>query len=112
MEYLESIGFLGKNVGIPHCYIVKGTRWVEDGGDDLSILSNTGTTAIFCPVIIGRSGHYQDSFAKYRARNINVAVGTDTFPPDFSRISALLPGSHRWRRTRWKALPWLMCTGQ
>ena len=30
----------------------------------------------------------------------------------FSRISALLPGSHRWRRTRWKALPWLMCTGQ
>ena len=83
VEYLESIGFLGKNVGIPHCYIVKGTRWVEDGGDDLSILSNTGTTAIFCPVIIGRSGHYQDSFAKYRAKNINVAVGTDTFPPDF-----------------------------
>ncbi|RGZ00479.1 chlorohydrolase family protein [Clostridium sp. AM58-1XD] len=83
IEYLDSLGFLGKNVGIPHCYIVKGTRWVEDDGDDLEILSRTGTTAIFCPIIIGRSGHYQDSFAEYRRRKINVAVGTDTFPPDF-----------------------------
>ena len=83
VEYLDSLGFLGKNVGIPHCYIVKGTRWVKDEGDDLAILARTGTTAIFCPIIIGRSGHYQDSFASYPARNINVAIGTDTFPPDF-----------------------------
>ncbi|MEY8339280.1 chlorohydrolase family protein [Lachnospiraceae bacterium 62-35] len=83
IEYLDSIGFLGKNVGIPHCYIVKGTRWVEEQGDDLEILSRTGTTAIYCPIIIGRSGHYQESFVRYRERGINVAVGTDTFPPDF-----------------------------
>ena len=83
VEYLDTLGFLGKNVGIPPCYIVKGTRWVKDEGDDLAILARTGTTAIFCPIIIGRSGHYQDSFASYQARNINVAIGTDTFPPDF-----------------------------
>ncbi|MFR2691197.1 MAG: hypothetical protein ACLTBV_08295 [Enterocloster bolteae] len=49
-----------------------------------------------CHILPGynrRSGHYQDSFAKYRARNINVAVGTDTFPPDFFqniRIASLV----------------------
>lgn len=83
IEYLDSLEFLGENVGIPHCYIVKGTRWMEESGDDLEILKRTGTTAIYCPLIIGRSGNYLDSFAGYRARGINVAVGTDTFPPDF-----------------------------
>ncbi len=83
IEYLDSIHFLDKNVGIPHCYIAKGTRWAPDSGDDLDILQRTGTTAIYCPIIIGRSGNYLDSFAKYRKHDINVAIGTDTFPPDF-----------------------------
>lgn len=83
IEYLDSIGFLGDNVGIPHCYIAKGTKWVKEEGEDLEILSRTGTTAIYCPVIIGRSGRYLDSFVGYKNRGINVAIGTDTFPPDF-----------------------------
>lgn len=84
VRYLHDIGFLDKNVGIPHCYIVAGSSRVSVGeGDDLEILKATGTTAIHCPVIIGRSGHYMESFAKYRRRGINVAIGTDTFPPDF-----------------------------
>ena len=84
IRYLYDLGFLGRNVGIPHCYVAAGTRWGDDAdGDDLALLSETGTTAIYCPVIIGRSGRYLDSFAKYRRRNINIAIGTDTFPPDF-----------------------------
>ena len=81
-------------------------------GTDLSILSNTGTTAIFCPVIIGRSGHYQDSFAKYRAKNINVAVGTDTFPPDFFQNIRIASWFSQMAENKVEALPWLMCTGQ
>lgn len=83
IEYLDSIGFLGSDVGIPHCFVAKGTKWVKDAGDDLEILARTETTAIYCPVIIGRSGRYLDSFAGYRRNNINIAIGTDTFPPDF-----------------------------
>lgn len=84
IKYLYDLGFLGKNVGIPHCYVAAGTRWGDDAdGDDLEILSKTGTTVIYCPIIIGRSGHYLDSFAEYRRRGINVALGTDTFPTDF-----------------------------
>jgi cytosine/adenosine deaminase-related metal-dependent hydrolase len=84
IKYLYDIGFLGKNVGIPHCYIVSGSSRVKVyDGDDLELLKETETTAIHCPVIIGRSGHYMESFAKYRRRGINIAIGTDTFPPDF-----------------------------
>lgn len=83
IEYLDSLGFLGEQVGIPHCYMLKGTRWTEDPGDDLSILSRTKSTAIYCPVIIGRGGRYLDSFKRYHDRGVNVAIGTDTFPPDF-----------------------------
>lgn len=83
IEYLNSLGFLGEKVGIPHCYMLKGTKWVAEKGDDLAILAQTNTTAVYCPVIIGRSGKYPDSFKKYRERGVNVAIGTDTFPPDF-----------------------------
>ena len=83
IEYLDGINFLDDKVGIPHCYIVKGTRWVSDDGDDLGILARTKATAIYCPVIIGRSGGYLDSFPEYRNSSVNVAIGTDTFPPDF-----------------------------
>ncbi len=84
IKYLYDIGFLDKNVGIPHCYIIAGSSRVKLGeGDDLEILKETGTTAIHCPVIIGRSGHYMESFARYRRKGINIALGTDTFPPDF-----------------------------
>ena len=83
IEYLDGIHFLDDKVGIPHCYIVKGTRWVSDDGDDLGILARTKATAIYCPVIIGRSGGYLDSFPEYRNSSVNVAIGTDTFPPDF-----------------------------
>lgn len=83
IEYLDSIGFLGDNVGIPHCYILKGTKWAMDDGNDLELLAKSGMTVIYCPVILGRSGHYPQSVAGYRRAGVNVAMGTDTYPPDF-----------------------------
>lgn len=101
LRYLYDLGFLGENVGIPHCYVAAGTRWGdEQDGDDLELLRMTNTTVIYCPVIIGRSGRYLDSFAKYRRKGINVALGTDTFPTDFfqnirtaSMYSRMIEGS-------------------
>lgn len=83
VEYLESIHFLGEDVGIPHAFMLKGTKWVEDEGDDLAILAKYGTTVIHCPIIIGRTGRHLNTFKRYCQKNINVAIGTDTFPPDF-----------------------------
>lgn len=84
VQLLNSIGFLGSNVGIPHCHFVTGYNKVNQGvGDDLQILKDTNTTVIHCPLVIGRHGGYMDSFAKYKRKGINIAIGTDTFPPDF-----------------------------
>ncbi len=84
IRFLYDIGFLDEKVGIPHCYIVTGSSRVNKGyGDDLELLKETGTTVIHCPVILGRNGHFMESFAKYKRNGINIAIGTDTFPPDF-----------------------------
>lgn len=85
IQFLNSIGFLDKNVGIPHCHFVTGyekTKGLGEG-DDLEILKNSGATVIHCPLVIGRHGGYLGTFAKYKEKGINMAVGTDTFPPDF-----------------------------
>lgn len=84
VQFLDSIGFLGKNVGLAHCHFRAGYKKVDKGqGDDLEILKKTNTTVIHCPVIFGRYGEYTDSFGEYNERGINLAIGTDTFPPDF-----------------------------
>jgi cytosine/adenosine deaminase-related metal-dependent hydrolase len=86
VRYLYDLGFLGKNVGIPHAHYTTGSSYIEGEGDDLALLKESGTTVIHCPLIIGKHSHALESFAKYRKRGINVALGTDTFPTDFFQI--------------------------
>jgi cytosine/adenosine deaminase-related metal-dependent hydrolase len=84
VQFLHSIGFLGERTAIPHAHFVPGYSGATIGeGDDLAILQETGTTVIHCPLVIGRHGDALESFARYKRRGINVAIGTDTFPPDF-----------------------------
>lgn len=84
VRFLYDIGFLDKNVGIPHAHIVTGYSKVKfSQGDDLELLKETGTTVIHCPLVIARHGSAMESFAKYKRKGINIAMGTDTFPPDF-----------------------------
>lgn len=83
IRFLYDIGFLGENTGIPHCNFVNGFSKVKFGkGDDLELLKKTGTTVIHCPLVLGRRGISLESFAKYKRMGINIAIGTDTFPPD------------------------------
>ncbi|WDV96857.1 amidohydrolase family protein [Brevibacillus parabrevis] len=84
IQYLNEIGFLGKRTAIPHAHFIPGYSEATIGeGDDLAILQETGTTVIHCPLVIGRHGSALESFARYKRRGINIAIGTDTFPPDF-----------------------------
>lgn len=90
IQYLKNLGFLGPKTGIPHANFIAGYSEAETGqGDDIKILNETGTTVIHCPVIMGRRGSGLESFAKYKRSGVNVAIGTDTFPPDiFQNIRA------------------------
>lgn len=84
VQFLHSIGFLGKKTAIPHAHFIPGYSEATIGeGDDLALLQETGTTVIHCPLVIGRHGSALESFACYKRNGINIAIGTDTFPPDF-----------------------------
>lgn len=91
---LYNLGFLGSRTAIPHAHYIAGYSGAKTGGgDDLSLLRETGTTVIHCPLIIGRHGEAMESFAKYKQSGINLALGTDTFPPDMFqniRIGSML----------------------
>lgn len=83
IRYLYDLGFLGPKTGIPHAHFIAGYSEAQTGeGDDKALLSETNTTVIHCPLIIGRHSSALESFAKYKRAGINLALGTDTFPPD------------------------------
>lgn len=83
IRYLYNLGFLGQKTGIPHAHFVSGYSEANcDIDNDISLLKETNTTVIHCPLIIGRHGSVLESYAKYKREGINIAIGTDTFPPD------------------------------
>lgn len=84
IQFLAGLGFLGKRTSIPHATYIPGYSDVTDGaqGDDLALLSEFNTSVIHCPLVIGRHGHALENFAKYTRAGVNLALGTDTFPPD------------------------------
>ncbi|MFD0829785.1 amidohydrolase family protein [Neobacillus sp. M.A.Huq-85] len=94
IQYLYNLGFLGSQTGIPHGHFISGYSEAMAGqGDDLRLLKETNTTVIHCPLIIGRHGSALETFAKYKRDGINMALGTDTFPPDMFqniRIGSML----------------------
>ncbi|MFD1781018.1 amidohydrolase family protein [Fredinandcohnia salidurans] len=83
IRFLYDLGFLGPKTGIPHAHFIAGYSEAQAGtGDDVALLRETNTTVIHCPLIIGRHSSAMESFAKYKRAGINLALGTDTFPPD------------------------------
>lgn len=86
IEYLDSIGFLGPRTAIPHAWAVDGHSQLPDSGHaDLDRLAGSGTTVVFCPMAVARYGVVLESFDRYLAHGVAMAMGTDTAPPDMVR---------------------------
>lgn len=86
IEYLDSIGFLGDWTSIPHAWALDShSQMGENGTADLDRLASSGATVIFCPVAEARYGVFPESFDRYFRHGINMAMGTDTAPPDMIR---------------------------
>nr|WP_239584143.1 chlorohydrolase family protein [Aquibacillus albus] len=84
IRFLYDLGFLGERTAIPHAHWISDYSKANIGeGNDLELLKETNTTVIHCPLIIGRHSSALETFKKYKEQGINVAMGTDTFPPDF-----------------------------
>ncbi|MCP4562379.1 MAG: amidohydrolase family protein [Bosea sp.] len=81
-EWLESLGFLNERCLLPHGTVVSGSRLVDRPGRDLEIIRDSGASIVHCPLVSGRHGGTINHFGSYRAMGLNIAMGTDTAPPD------------------------------
>ena len=86
IELLAEIGFLGPDVGIPHVFYIGGRNGVPVGSvDELRMLRESGATVIHCPIPAARHARSLDTLESYLAAGVNLAIGTDMFPPDMIR---------------------------
>jgi len=83
IELLHSIGFLKPRTGLGHCVFHNGHSWCRyPYGDDLRRLADSGVTVVHAPYKYAKMGIHFESFERYRALGINLAIGTDTYPQD------------------------------
>jgi len=73
-EWLDGLGCLTPRLLAPHATVAT--------PDDLKRYRNNGVTVVHCPLVSARHGGALRSFAMLRQMGINVAMGTDTAPPD------------------------------
>ena len=84
-ERLASLGVLGSELTLTHAIYMRGHASVSDSGnlqDDLTLLTDSGTHVAHCPVVFSRRGQVLQSFKTYLDAGVNLALGTDTSPPD------------------------------
>ncbi len=62
--------------------------------EDLGLYAANGVSIVHCPLVSARSGSILKSFSACRKRGINIAMGTDTTPPDMlmNLLSGLIAG--------------------
>lgn len=83
VQYLERLGYWGKDTLLPHGFVVSGYSGIEDKGTaDLDILRDRGVGVIHCPIVIGRSGKALQSWGKHVRHGIRLCLGSDTWPAD------------------------------
>ncbi|MEM1344701.1 MAG: amidohydrolase family protein [Pseudomonadota bacterium] len=82
IEWLDSLGFLGPDVLLPHGTHVTPSRHDPTAGRDLEIIAEAGAAIVHCPLVAARFGEGLESFQRYRERGLRLALGTDTAPPD------------------------------
>jgi 5-methylthioadenosine/S-adenosylhomocysteine deaminase len=83
VELMESVGLLGPDLTIGHGNLIADNALLNySGGRELSLMGRHGVTVSHCPVNIARRARYLDSWPKYRAAGVNLALGSDTYPRD------------------------------
>lgn len=86
LELLDEVGLLGPRMLIPHAIYVGGhSRTGELYRGEVERLAETGTSIIHCPLTSARYGNMLATFDRYRRAGVNIALGSDSFPPDLIR---------------------------
>lgn len=86
LELIAAQGLLNDRLIVPHGVFLDVNPRVhgEDRGD-LARLVDAGVSIVHCPLTNARYGSELETFARYRGAGLNIALGTDSFPPDLIR---------------------------
>ena len=84
VERLAELGVLGPELTLTHAIYLRGHPQIGAGRleDDLKLLADSGTSVGHTPVVFSRRGVLLRSFQRYLDAGVNLALGTDTVPPD------------------------------
>ena len=83
VEYLDSSGILGPRTILGHMVFTAGHSLVSyPGGRDLELLAASKASVAHCPHKYAKMALALESFDRYLDADINVGLGTDTFPLD------------------------------
>ncbi|KQV38368.1 MULTISPECIES: amidohydrolase family protein [unclassified Rhizobium] len=81
VRYLDDLGILDENLILGHCIFIDSHSWTRQRSEaDMALLAKRGTTVAHCPVTFSRSGMILESIGRYRRADVNVGLGTDTYP--------------------------------
>ncbi|WP_075654229.1 amidohydrolase family protein [Pseudochrobactrum sp. B5] len=72
--WLNSLGVLNDRIIAPHA--------TNATDEDLTLYAQNNVSIIHCPLVSARGGSTLKSFSSVKKRGINIAMGTDTTPPD------------------------------
>lgn len=72
--WLAREGLLNDALIAPHA--------TEATAEDLALYARHGVSVVHCPLVSGRGGGSLKSFSRLRDMGVNIAMGTDTTPPD------------------------------
>lgn len=84
--WLAKNGLLSDRLIAPHA--------TNATNEDLGLYAEHGVSIVHCPLVSGRGGSILKSFSDCRERGINIAMGTDTTPPDMlmNLLAGLITG--------------------
>jgi cytosine/adenosine deaminase-related metal-dependent hydrolase len=80
IEWLRDSGFLAPDVILGHAIILGGGSWANYAADDLGIIAASGAAVAHAAWVFARRGIAMESFARYLAAGVTMALGTDTAP--------------------------------
>lgn len=94
LEWLADLDLLRRGTIVAHCIFIDTHSWIYWGErGDFDRLTTSGAAVAHCPNVFLRHGMVLESFARYRAADIPLGIGTDTFPHNMleeMRLAALV----------------------
>ena len=87
LDLIDRTGLLTDRLLVPHAIFTDLSSRVTDAerDDDVQRLAAAGVSVVHCPLTSFRYGMVLESFGRYRDAGVNLALGTDSFPPDLVR---------------------------